>query len=50
MWVSEKNLQIRNEFKSYLSPTTPQSLPHAYPPPPAYQLGSADILDPNDYP
>ena len=32
------------------SPTTPQSLPHEYPPQPAYQLGSADTQDPNDYP
>ena len=27
-----------------------QSLPHEYPPQPAYQLDSADTLDPNDYP
>ena len=32
------------------SPTTPQSLRHEYQQLPAYQLGSADILDPNDYP
>ena len=29
---------------------TPQSLPHEYPPQPAYQLCSADTQDPNDYP
>ena len=28
----------------------PQFLPNEYPPQLAYQFGSADILDPNDYP